>query len=274
MKATTHLLLSNRYLIVYNRFFEARQLTAKPITTSSFAGWCDVPFAVTPLMAKCKKAMSTTVVTRDRARQRHSEKRNLEDAIGNALNVLRLDTDEIEYAGAWCKCPLSRGCSCVSRNSRIAYCCSTRTEPEMQNLPTFIWTTVLIVTLFEERKACLLLEERGLKDRLANLERKMAAHWYGWKNSSNWQKARQFYIKMALPEEKRDLLKKLTSNLKVTEKNVDVELKIPAQIIARRSKDTYCSPQRGVPRTATHFDLDEMLEKLLKHFVSEAAPTN
>jgi hypothetical protein len=34
------------------------------------------------------------------------------------------------------------------------------------------------------------------------------------------------------------------------------------------------SPQRGVPRTAAHLELDGMLEELLKHFVSEMASAN
>lgn len=54
---------------------------------------------------------------------------------------------------------------------------------------------------------------------------------------------------MGLPEEKRDLLKILTSNRDVVGKNVVVKLHSPFSEIANRPPVTAGDPQRDQPRT-------------------------
>jgi hypothetical protein len=54
---------------------------------------------------------------------------------------------------------------------------------------------------------------------------------------------------MALPEEKRDLLKILTSNRTVTEKCVVVEPSIPFREVAKRFELSNGDPHRDIHRT-------------------------
>lgn len=72
--------------------------------------------------------------------------------------------------------------------------------------------------------------------------------------------------KSALPEEKRDLLRIVTSNRRVSEKSVDITLAEPFDQIANRNKITYGAPYRDVPRT-----LDALLNSLTAWF--KANPT-
>ncbi|MGH9896356.1 MAG: hypothetical protein ACREA0_31055, partial [bacterium] len=54
---------------------------------------------------------------------------------------------------------------------------------------------------------------------------------------------------MGFPEERRDLLKKVTSNREVDGKNIGFRLAIPFDAVANRSKDSNSRPSRDIPRT-------------------------
>lgn len=56
--------------------------------------------------------------------------------------------------------------------------------------------------------------------------------------------------KMAIPDERRDMVENLTSNRIIFGKNVVVELRNPFQVIAKRSKTTNGDPYRGEYRTS------------------------
>jgi len=54
---------------------------------------------------------------------------------------------------------------------------------------------------------------------------------------------------MGFPEEKRDLLKIVTSNRLVDSKNVGIELNLPFNEVANRFQKSNGAPYRDIPRT-------------------------
>ena len=66
---------------------------------------------------------------------------------------------------------------------------------------------------------------------------------------------------MALPEEKRDLLKIVTSNRFVDPTNVRIELNFPFDLVANRFQNANGAPLRDRLRT-----WDELTEKLIAFF--------
>lgn len=117
-----------------------------------------------------------------------------------------------------------------------------------------------------ERRARLIIEESDLKRRIVDLEagndvslRHLEQYLELIKSASN-------LFRMALPLEKRRLVKKLTSNLSVEPKNPVITLRNGAQLIANRSLVLNGSPHRGVPRT-----WDRLLKKLAKQFENDDA---
>ena len=104
-------------------------------------------------------------------------------------------------------------------------------------------------TLFEERKTVLLLERRGLEDKITELN----------KNGRNVpNKIREFLelagnayslYKSGFPAEKRELLKTVTSNRCVEAKSVEFSLDLPFNELASRFENTNGSPQRDRLRT-------------------------
>ena len=111
--------------------------------------------------------------------------------------------------------------------------------------------------LFEERKKALLLERKDLEEKLALLQDgsrsipEQLAEFLELAGSAylNW--------KIGLPEEKRDLLRIVTSNRVVDRKTVAFELSLPFSEVARRFENANGAPYRDRPRT-----LDKLIDKL------------
>lgn len=127
---------------------------------------------------------------------------------------------------------------------------------------------VLEKRLFEERKTSLLLEEKSLEERRANLTAVTAD--IPARVAKFLELAGSAYVsyKTGVAEEKRDLIKITTSNRVVEGKNVRLELKTPFQIIANRQKPPSSALQRDRPRTY----LDAVLKKVWHYFSTERGP--
>lgn len=123
--------------------------------------------------------------------------------------------------------------------------------------------------LFEERKNALLVEEKDLQGKIRDLEAGGAGGLKRLEGFLELIKHAVIAYENANPDEKRNLLKILTSNLTADAKNVDLKPNPSVEIIVKRPKVTYSSPYRGTPRT-----WDRILEQLLKHFTEDATSVN
>ncbi len=111
------------------------------------------------------------------------------------------------------------------------------------------------------KKNALIVEEKVIKGRLENLdegEKQVLKRVEAFLELVN-----NAYLtyKLASPEEKRELVKIVASNISVEEKTVSIKLNYPFQIVTDRQKITCGSPQRGVPRT-----LSAILSQLVEYF--------
>jgi hypothetical protein len=110
---------------------------------------------------------------------------------------------------------------------------------------------VIEKSLFEERKTALLMEQRDLEENL--VADNSGGPSVPDRLSEFLELAGSAYslYKKALPEEKRDLLKIVTSNRVVEGKNVDLVLAQPFRIVAERSETSYGGAYRDRPRTGS-----------------------
>lgn len=108
---------------------------------------------------------------------------------------------------------------------------------------------VLDKALFETRKNDLLLDQKALEANLINFD---------GKNGFQPDKLEKFLElagnallshQLALSEEKREMLKILTSNRLVTGKKLELEPSLPFQEIANRWENDDCSQRQDIPRT-------------------------
>ena|SRR5262245_35443196 len=87
-----------------------------------------------------------------------------------------------------------------------------------------------------------------------------------WRNFSNSQEALTYVYTTGIPEEKRDLLKIVTSNREVDGKNLLLKLSLPFLEVANRFQNTKGAPNRDIPRT-----WDQLLQKVLNFFKTKTA---
>jgi site-specific DNA recombinase len=121
--------------------------------------------------------------------------------------------------------------------------------------------------LFEERKTAILMERKEVEERLTTLSQEKRT--MPDRVAEFFELAESAYslYKSALPEEKRDLLKTVTSNREVEGKNVEFTLTLPFSKLANRSENSNGAPYRDTLRT-----LDQILHKLITYFKDNPAP--
>ena len=113
--------------------------------------------------------------------------------------------------------------------------------------------------LFEERKAALLMERRALEENLADLHQTGQSRLDRLAEFLELAGTAYFLYKMGLADEKRDLVKIVTSNRRVDGKKLTIPLSNPFQEVAKRSENTNGCPERDIPRT-----WDRLLNTLIR----------
>jgi len=121
--------------------------------------------------------------------------------------------------------------------------------------------------IFEERKTALLMERKYMEDTIGQLKSGILSIPDRLADFLELAKSAYLSYKTGLPEEKRELLKIVTSNRQVDGKNVELRLSIPFEMVANRPKFSDSAPYRGIPRT-----LDPLLQNLAEHFKSNDTP--
>lgn len=116
---------------------------------------------------------------------------------------------------------------------------------------------------FAERKTSLLMDRKGVEENLASLDDQGRALPDRLAEFLELVGSAWLSYKTAIPEEKRDLLKIVTSNRALEVKKLELELSIPFSEVANRAKTPYGDPHRDIPRT-----WDVLLQKILTWFTT------
>jgi site-specific DNA recombinase len=120
--------------------------------------------------------------------------------------------------------------------------------------------------IFEDRKTALLMERKDTDEKLIQLNRESQTVPDQVAKFLELAGGAYSLYKSGFPDEKRDLLKTITSNRHVEGKNVEFMLALPFNELANRSENTNGSPYRDTPRT-----LDRVLSKLIIYFKQNPA---
>lgn len=121
--------------------------------------------------------------------------------------------------------------------------------------------------LFQQRKAALLMEKKEVEEKLSNSGQEIQS--IPNRLSQFLELAGSVYLqyKLGLPEQKRDLVKNVTSNRQVDGKKVDITFSFPFSEVAKRFENANGGPYRTIPRT-----WDQLLPQLVHHFIQDSAP--
>jgi site-specific DNA recombinase len=117
-----------------------------------------------------------------------------------------------------------------------------RLQDRMDRLTDAYVEQLIEKSVFEERRATLLMEKKAVETKLAELQEQTRS--IPDKMEKFLEQAESVYVnyQMRLPEEKRNLLQNVTSNRFVQGKNVVIELHSPYRELANRSKISHGDP--------------------------------
>jgi DNA invertase Pin-like site-specific DNA recombinase len=115
--------------------------------------------------------------------------------------------------------------------------------------------------LFINKKNALVLEQEKLKDELTNFEQNISASFEEAEKILELANSAYSSYKKATGEEKREMVKIVTSNLSINGKSLAIKLNLPFDLILNRSKNSDGGAHRDTPRT-----LASMVEKIAECF--------
>jgi site-specific DNA recombinase len=173
----------------------------------------------------------------------------IEEAIQNGLVPLTFSEDERKYfrtkiaqiKADWGKQQEDEGKALNLRLSQL--------QDRLNRLTDAFLDGAIDRETYEQRKSTLLMDKKGLEETLLMLRDK---------NRSVPDRLAEFLelagsawlsYRMGIPEEKRDLLKIMTSNREAVGKNLDLKLSLPFSEVAKRFANSNGAPYRDVPRT-------------------------
>ncbi len=190
----------------------------------------------------------------------------IENAMAEAFAPLQLNGEEMAYVRQWFDWARSHKQERAKEELENCNLRLAQLRERLTRLTDAFLDGAIDKSLLDVRRSSLLLEEAGIKQRMHDLETgndaaitRLEEYLELVQTASNLQK-------MTLPQEKRTLVKKLTSNLALSPENAVITLKTSAQLIAERSRVLSGSPNRGVPRT-----WDRLLKMLAKQFEHDEA---
>lgn len=121
--------------------------------------------------------------------------------------------------------------------------------------------------IFENRKTALLMERKDLEEKLAQLKDNNQSVPDRVAEFLELAGSAYFNYKIGILEEKRDLLKIVTSNREVNGKSIDLRLSVPFDEVGNRFRISNGAPYRDIPRT-----WDRLIEKLYIFFKNNPGP--
>jgi site-specific DNA recombinase len=209
---------------------------------------------------RCHTAACPTTAVREES---------VEEALTRLFDQLELTQMELYYLQEWLReARLQQGGMREQELARL-HLRLDGIRARLHRLTDAMIDGILEKPLFDDRKNAALLEEREVRDKIVAWERNGGLALDRLQKFLELVKTPSLLYKTANPTERRDMVRELTSKLAVSGKNVAIEPKFYAQMVAERPRFTISSPSRG-----THRTWKRILEKLLKHFENETAVAN
>jgi DNA invertase Pin-like site-specific DNA recombinase len=192
---------------------------------------------------------------------------SIEEELRQAFVPLRLSNDEIAYARRWFNRKREGDQEEVKRQLEACHLQSVQIRERLTRLTDAYLDGAIDKALLDERRANLLSEQAGVKQRIADLEAGNNALLVRLEDYLELVIRAENLHKLALSSEKRILVKRLTSNLTIGPQYAAITLGSAAQMIAARPQLSCSAPHRGVPRT-----WDTLLPRLLSLLADKKEP--
>jgi DNA invertase Pin-like site-specific DNA recombinase len=204
---------------------------------------------------RCQRRACPTTTVREEA---------VDAAVACWVAKLMFDPDEVEYIHGWVEDARSHEGTRYQQELHNARLQLDAIRSRMGRLTDAFIDGTIEKPLFEDRKAALLSEEQRTLESIRNLEAGNGGVLERLERFLELVKNAPVAYENAIPDEKRDLVKNLFSNLALTGKKVSAEPKPAVLLLANRSKSSYGAPYRGIHRT-----WNRLLKELVAQFKTE-----
>lgn len=173
----------------------------------------------------------------------------IEEALESAFEPLRFNEDEIAYIKEWFVQARANAHARMAEQREAYRLQIAQTRDRLARLTDAYLDGTIDKPVHAERRARLIVEENELKRCLQNIDAGTDESLARLEKYLELIQATSNLYKLALPLEKRALVKTLTSNLSVESQKAIITLRSAAQLIANRPEVLSGSPHRDVPRT-------------------------
>ena len=218
------------------------------------------------LMAELQKGHSYYRCHTPKCGTKTLREERINDALADAFAPLQLNEAEVAYAQHWIQRKRTNRSDWQKQEREHCQLGLAQLQNRVLRLTDAYLDGVLDKELLEERRGSLLMEESGLKQKIADLEAGQSDTLVQTEKFLELVKSASNLHNLAITEEKRTLAKYLTSNLSAGPKYVEITLNAEAQVIAERPQLLSGRPNRGIPRT-----WDAILTHLVELFANEQA---
>ncbi len=184
----------------------------------------------------------------------------LDSAIRHRFSPLTLTGDEMRYLVKRVELLRVQWEEKTEEREKVLRLQRAKVQDRLTSLTDALLDGLIEKDLFEERKRSLLEERSELDGRIAGREENRRPLPDKLQEFLELAESAYSSYKAGLDNEKRDLLKIVTSNRTVRDKTVGIELKEPFRLIAERASVSNGGPCRARPRI-----LDEVLAGLIKY---------
>ena len=192
----------------------------------------------------------------------------IDGTVAKTLAPLSLDEREREYARRWITTARLNKANRQAQELETCRQAMAQVRDRLSRLADAYIDGVFDERMLQEKRASLLFEEAGIKKRMADIEAGRSDSLTRLEEFLELTKAASNLYNQAIPQEKRDFVKKLTSNFGVGAENVVITLTPEARLIANRPKVSCSALHRGSHRTISGL-LNTLLEMFGKLDVSQ-----
>lgn len=185
----------------------------------------------------------------------------INSAVESAFQDLTLSAEELSYIEKWFSWARANQQTRIAERIEAARLRLAQVRERLARLTDAYLDGTIDKVLHSERRSQLLVDENSLKRQLHDLESGTDESVEALQKFFELVKTASMLYKLATPAEKRIVVKKLTSNLRLGPENPVITLRKEAQMIADRPKLPNGSPNRGVLRTWSPL-LQKLVEQL------------
>ena len=215
------------------------------------------------VMAEVQKGHTYYRCHTSRCATKTMREERIEEVISQSFASLQINGEEVAYVRRWFTWKRAHQQEDSEQQVEACNLQLPQIRDRLNRLTDVFLDGAIDKAMLDERRAALLAEQAGVKQRIVDFEAGNNAALQSLEKFLELIQTAPNLHKLTQPAERRTLVKRLTSNLSIGPKYAAITLDSAAQLISNRAQLPCGAPNRGVPRTwdALLASLTELFEE-------------